>query len=137
MIPVTFYHGRQIFLPILSEVKMVIKRIFFGVPAVKAFINNQHAVLVTGVKKCRGHRIVGSAYGVETGIFQDPDLSFFQNVECTGTGDTIVMVNTAALQFDRLSVQKESFTAESDRANAEGCFLCVAACCNLQRIEVR
>src|SRR3569833_2453949 len=65
MIAIAEDHAFEIALPPVLEVEVIILRIFVaGLPAIKGFVDDQHAQAIAGIEEIARWRIVASAYGV-------------------------------------------------------------------------
>ena len=92
-------------------------------PRIESFVQHQNPQPVAGIQKRRRGRIVRRSHRVESGRLQQLYSALLGAVECRRSQRSVVVVDAAAREFDRLAVQQKPLLRRPrKRSNAEGRF---------------
>ena len=108
MVHVFFHHPSQILPMIFFKIPRVIPFGFGDIPLVKRFIHHIQAQFVAGVQKRGGAGIVRAADSIISRFFQNTYLPILRVGKSAGPQQTVIVVDTAAPQFDRGSVDLQA-----------------------------
>ena len=108
MVPVSQDHGIDVALPPIVEEAGIVVLCLALRPDVERLIQNQQTQTITRIEEGRRRRIVGCAYRIETGGFEEFYFSRLCAVESRSPERAIVMVNAAAREFDCRPVEEQA-----------------------------
>ena len=87
---------------------MVVLTILSFAPTIERLVDDEKSYTVTSVQESLGRRIMGSAYGIVTGILHQSHFPYLSLVEGSRSQYAIVVMNTTAVEQHWLAVEQES-----------------------------
>ena len=113
-------HQAHIGLPPLFKVHCVVQIILGACPHVGKLVHHIHAELIAGIQQHRGRRVVRDADGIESGLFQQSDLTELCVPIGRSAEDAAVVVDAGAAELDALPVHAQtSHRIQCQAADAE------------------
>ena len=131
-------HCAKILFPIDSKPPGIIMVGLWRIPSVKCFVHHIHPQLVAGIQGDLRCRIMCHTDRIVAVFLQNPNPPFFRIRIFTGTKNTMIMVDAAALQKDTLSIDSQSvLRIPFQFSNSEGNDLFIRICFDPHIIKKR
>ena len=127
MIAITTHHQRHVVVMVAAEILTVVIGALGFFPLVEHFVNHQESQTVTSIEECLGGQIVAATHGIISLRLHEFHLSDVGTVNACGSEQTVVVMDTASVEFEAFAVEFETFfgrkTEGSDaKGNEKGIF---------------
>ena len=120
MVKVLAHHKPHVGLPPLFKVQRVVQIILGTGPHVGKLVHHIHAEFIAGIQQHRSRRVVRDADGIESGLFQQPDLTELGIPIGRSAEDAAVVVDAGPAELDALPVHAQtSHRIQCQAADAE------------------